>query len=186
VTLPTYDRAVQLLDFYTFNVSWTYHFLHLPTLRRHLQTTYFQLSENQSPDPTVLALICCVFAVAKYFVNPATCASHEEDVSGTGERNPCEFITLASQMLAEARHLDHPTLESIQAVLLLASHLLMNLGHMTSFRSLLTTMFMSAQAIGIHQVDSQKNQRLRQSTNYDHVELELKRRIWWHIVSSDW
>lgn len=103
-----------------------------------------------------------------------------------GEQGYGEFVSLASRALAEARHLDNPTVESIQAVLLLASSLLLNMGAMTAFRLLLTAMFMSAQVLLIHQIDSPKNQRLRQNMSYDRVELEIKRRIWWHIASSDW
>jgi len=184
--LPAYERAIQLVDFYAHNVCWTYHFMHLPTLHRQLQQTYAQLSRNQTPEPSILALLCAVFAVAKYFSKPATSLSSDEAFAVIEERSYCEFVSLASRALAEAQHLDHPTVESIQAVLLLTSCLLLNLGHMTAYRSLITLMFMSAQALLIHQVDSPTNRRLRQNTEYNRVELEIKRRIWWHIVSTDW
>ncbi|KAF2686189.1 hypothetical protein K458DRAFT_363820 [Lentithecium fluviatile CBS 122367] len=179
--LPSYERAVQLLDFYAHNVCWTYHFVHVPTLRRHLQQTYQYLEQDGSPEPSVLALLCSVFALAKYF-------THQQ---GTGNEVPGEqgygtLVALTSRALSQARHLDHPTLESIQAVLLLASSLLLNTGATTAFRILLTAMYMSAQALLIHQIDSPKNQQQRRNTAYDHVELEMKRRIWWHIASSDW
>lgn len=183
--LPTYERAIELLDFYTHNVCWTYHFIHLPTLRRQLQQTYTLLSQNQPPDPSVLALICTIFALSKYFTHHSSTSS-DTGSANFGEQGYGEFVSLASRALAEARHLDHPTVESIQAVLLLASSLLLNTGAMTAFRLLLTAMFMSAQVLLIHQIDSPKNQRLRAETDYDRVELEIKRRIWWHITSSDW
>jgi hypothetical protein len=154
-------------------------------LNRQFQQTYDQLSRNQPPDPSVLALICTIFALSKYFTHQSS-TSPDAGVTAPEEQGYGEFVELASRALAEARHLDHPTVESIQAVLLLASSLLLNMGAMTAFRLLLTAMFMSAQALLIHQIDSPKNQRLRNETDCNRVELEIKRRIWWHITSSDW
>jgi hypothetical protein len=183
-SLPSYDQAVQLIDFYAHNVCWTYHFVHVPTLRRQLQKTYQQLEQGHLPEPSVLALISTVFALTKYFSHQSTSLS---EIRATPTEQGCgEFVALASRALAEARHLDNPTVESIQAVLLIASSLLLNMGAMTAFRLLFTAMFMSAQVLLIHQIDSPKNQQLRQNTIHDRVELEIKRRLWWHIASSDW
>lgn len=163
-----------------------YHFLHVPTLRRQLRETYEQLGRDVLPAPSVLALICAIFALSTYFSRQSTLSS--ENLGRPGDDAHGDFVSLTSRALAEARHLDHPSLESMQAVLLLSSSLLLNMGMITNngFRVLLTAMFTSAQALLIHNVDSPKNEKLRQKTGYDRVELEMKRRIWWHIASSDW
>jgi hypothetical protein len=182
--LPPYERAVQLLDLYAHHVCWNYHFIHVPTLRRHLQRAYEQLEHGVLPEHSILALLCTVIALAKYFAQKSWALG--ENAASPDEQTYGDFVALASRALAQARHLDNPSLESIQAVILLASHLLLNTGATTAFRVLLTAMFMSAQALLIHQIDSPKNQKLRENTNYDRVELEMKRRLWWHIASSDW
>ncbi|PGH20805.1 hypothetical protein AJ80_03432 [Polytolypa hystricis UAMH7299] len=178
--LPPYSRAVEFLEFYGTHVVWTYHFVHMPTLRRHLDETYQKLACGSSVEPSVVALLCAIFALATYFLRSTPYSR------SSNYREYREFVSLTSQALAEARHIDSPTIESIQAVLLLAGSLFLNLGAIPGFRVLLTTMFLCAHTLQFHQVDSPKNQRLRQNTPYDRIELEMKRRIWWLIASSDW
>ncbi|KAM5456177.1 hypothetical protein MaudCBS49596_001198 [Microsporum audouinii] len=181
--LPSYSRAIEFVDYYQEHVCWAYRLLHMPTLRRHVLETYQQIGADLRPNLPVLALICAVFALSKYF-SLSTSAFNGSDMSR--DRSYQEYVEMASQALAVARHLEHPTVESIQTVLLVATCLLGNTGAIRSARVLAAAMYMSAQALSLHQLDSPKNKRLRQNGPYDRLELEIKRRIWWHIASTDW
>ncbi|KAK2865168.1 hypothetical protein FQN49_003841, partial [Arthroderma sp. PD_2] len=165
------------------NVCWAYRLLHMPTLRRQVLETYQQIGAGQMPNLPVLALVCAVFALAKYF-SLSTSAFQTSDTSR--DKPHQEYVEMSSRALAEAGHLENPTLESIQAVLLVGTCLLGNTGAIRSSRVLAAAMYISAQALSLHQVDSPKNKRLRQKGPYNKLELELKRRIWWHIASTDW
>ncbi|KAF3896469.1 C6 zinc finger domain-containing protein [Trichophyton interdigitale] len=181
--LPPYSRAVELVDYYQEHVGWAYCLLHMPTLRRYLLETYQQLGAGYTPSLPVLALICAVFALAKFF-SQSTSAFSASDTSR--EKSHQEYIGMAGQALAEAKHLEHPTVESIQTGTLIGICLLVNTGAIRSARALSGAMYMSAQALGLHQLDSAKNKRLRQKGPYDKLDLEIKRRLWWHIASTDW
>lgn len=181
--LPPYSRAVELVDYYQEHVGWAYCLLHMPTLRRYLLETYQQLGAGYTPNLPILALICAVFALAKFF-SQSTSAFSTSDTSR--DKSHREYIGMASQALAEAKHLEHPTVESIQTGTLIGICLLVNTGAIRSARALAGSMYMSAQALGLHQLDSAKNKRLRQKGPYDKLDLEIKRRLWWHIASTDW
>ncbi|GES61319.1 Zn(II)2Cys6 transcription factor [Aspergillus terreus] len=53
--------------------------------------------------------------------------------------------------------------------------------HMLRVRQLLL-----AQSMQMHRLDTAKRREERRLTGYDVVELEISRRIWWHMVASDW
>ncbi|KAF3482538.1 C6 zinc finger domain-containing protein [Arthroderma uncinatum] len=145
--------------------------------------TYQQVGAGLMPNLSVLALVCVVFALSKYFAS-STSAFQGSDTSR--DKSHQEYVEMASRALAETGHLENPTIESIQAVLLAGTCLLGNTGAIRSARVLAAAMYMSAQALSLHQVDSPKNKRLRQKGPYNKLELEIKRRIWWHIASTDW
>ncbi|EFR00541.1 C6 zinc finger domain-containing protein [Nannizzia gypsea CBS 118893] len=181
--LPPYPRAVELVDYYQEHVGWAYHLLHMPTLRRHLLETYQQIGLGYIPNLPILALICAVFALSKFF-SQSTSAFSASDTSQ--DKTHQEYVGMASQALAEARHLEHPTVESIQTVVLIGICLLVNAGAIRSARALSGAMYISAQALSLHQLDSPKNKSLRQQGQYNKLDLEIKRRLWWHIASTDW
>lgn len=44
----------------------------------------------------------------------------------------------------------------------------------------------AARAMGLHKIDTPTNKARRQNTEVDWVDVEVKRRIWWHLASTDW
>jgi hypothetical protein len=38
----------------------------------------------------------------------------------------------------------------------------------------------------IHRLDTPRYREERQKNGADMVDVEVKRRVWWHMVSSDW
>ncbi|KAL4972733.1 hypothetical protein BDW66DRAFT_154440 [Aspergillus desertorum] len=70
----------------------------------------------------------------------------------------------------------------------------MNLAHLCtqieglsgSFGILSVTGLQMARAMRIHRLDSAPHRERRREQGADMVELEVKRRIWWHMVASDW
>jgi hypothetical protein len=61
-----------------------------------------------------------------------------------------------------------------------------NIGAIATLRTLVATVTHSARALGLHQIDSDANKKRRENVEVDWVEIEVKRRIWWHICSTDW
>lgn len=100
------------------------------------------------------------------------------------------WTSASETVLAELICRGTATLESLQSTVLQTT-LIPNTGVVTTFLLLLTMLGHYAKSLGLHQVDSrmalaERKRRMEDGTGVDWVEVEIKRRIWWHIVSSDW
>lgn len=77
------------------------------------------------------------------------------------------------------------SIEDIQATIIL-SFLFFNLeGFSARSRSLMTTAPITARNLCLHKLDAQHQERQGNSKD-GCIEIEVKRRIWWHIVATDW
>ncbi|KAF7894151.1 hypothetical protein EAF00_007665 [Botryotinia globosa] len=173
-SLPSRKRARVLFDYYVDNIVWIYHITHIPTLESHLNRLYDDLDQNLQPRNEHVALLSAVFALSVYFQGA-------ELLSETRR-----WTLLAQKALCAANFIGKPTMESIQAVLLIGQHLLPNIGGIATFRVLFTTAMHSARSLGFDHIDSTQSKKRRVGKELNYVELETKRRIWWHIVSTDW
>ncbi|KAM0135616.1 hypothetical protein ACHAO1_004970 [Botrytis cinerea] len=173
-SLPSRKHARDLFEYFVANVVWIYHIIHVPTLELHLNKLYNDLDQNLQPQNDHVALLSAVFALSVYF-------QEAEPLSKTRR-----WTLLAHKALCAANFIGKPTMESIQVVLLIAQHLLPNIGGIATFRVLFTTAMHSARSLGFDQIDSTQSKKRRAGKALNHVELETKRRIWWHIVSTDW
>jgi hypothetical protein len=59
-------------------------------------------------------------------------------------------------------------------------------GFAGSFGILAMSGLQMARTMGIHRLDSPHFREERRRNGADMVDVELKRRVWWHIVASDW
>ncbi|KAF7885602.1 uncharacterized protein EAF02_004111 [Botrytis sinoallii] len=173
-SLPSRKHARVLFDYFVDNIVWIYHIIHIPTLESHLKRLYDDLDQNLQPQIDHVALLSAVFALSVYFQGA-------EPLSETHR-----WTLLAQKALCAANFIGKPTMESIQTVLLIAQHLLPNIGGIATFRVLFTTAMHSARSLGFDYLDSAQSKKRRVGKELDYVELETKRRIWWHIVSTDW
>ncbi|TGO83059.1 hypothetical protein BPOR_0709g00050 [Botrytis porri] len=173
-SLPPRKHATVLFDYFVHNIVWIYHIIHIPTLETHLNRVYDDLDQNLQPQNDHVALLSTVFALSLYFQGA-------EPLSETRR-----WTLLAQKALCAANFIGKPTMESIQVVLLIAHHLLPNIGGIATFRVLFTTAMHSARSLGFDQLDSTQSKKRRVGKNLNYIELETKRRIWWHIVSTDW
>ncbi|KAM3068405.1 hypothetical protein ACMFMG_009541 [Clarireedia jacksonii] len=172
--LPSREQARTLVDYFIQKVNWIYHLIHVPTLERHFTTLYDDIEGKQQPQYDILALVSTVFALATFF--------QESQLLAISRR----WTLLAQTALCAANYVTYPTLETTQSVLLIAQHLLPNVGGIATFRVLFSTAMHSARSLAFDRVDSAINKKRREGTRIDYVELETKRRVWWHITSTDW
>lgn len=172
--LPSRKQAEVLFKYFVDNVVWIYHIIHIPTVESHLNKLYNDLEQNQQPRYDHLALISAIFALSVYFQGV-------EPLSLTRR-----WTLLAQKSMCAANFIGKPTIESVQTVLLIAQHLLPNIGGIATFRVLFTTAMHSARSLGFDQLDSVQSKKRRHGKQLNYVELETKRRIWWHIASTDW
>lgn len=183
VMLPSRARGKELLDYYFTQVSWIYQVIHVPTVERQFNNLYLQLEQNQQPDYGHLALISSLFSLSAYFSSPSSGLFTDIPDQIANSRR---WVLLAQDALSAADCLATPTLETLQCLVLVAQHLMPNIGAIATFRTLTATIVHTARALSLHQTDSATNIKRRANTKVDWVELEIKRRIWWHVTSTDW
>lgn len=181
--LPPRPRGQVLFDYYLNHVNWIYHILHVPTIKKHFDEMYTGLEQGKQPEYDRLALISTLFALSAYFSAPL--ARLFTDLP-EAMANCRRWTLLAQDALAAADCLAKPTVESLQSLILIAQHLMPNIGAVATLRTLSGTITHAARMLAIHQVDSRANKKRREGTQVDWAELEVKRRLWWHIVSTDW
>ncbi|ESZ93878.1 hypothetical protein SBOR_5736 [Sclerotinia borealis F-4128] len=172
--LPSRKHAKVLVEYFIDTVLRIYHIIHVPTLESHLNNLYDDLEQNQQPQYDQLGLLSTVFALSVYFQGV-------EPLSLTRR-----WTLLAQKAMCAANFIGMPTIASIQTALLIAQHLLPNIGGIATFRVLFTTAMHSARSLGFDQLDSVQSKKRRDGKQLNYIELEIKRRIWWHITSTDW
>ncbi|KAG0645374.1 transcription factor [Hyphodiscus hymeniophilus] len=182
-TLPSRSQGAVMLEFFFDEILWIYHIIHIPTVRRHFDKLYIDIENNQQPEYGPLALISTLYALTAYFSSEASNLSFKHSDSMIY----CQKWTLLAQdALSAANCLANPSVETLQSLIYIAQHLMPNIGAIATLRTLSSTITHTARALGLHQLDSEANRKLRENTQVDWVDIESKRRIWWHICSTDW
>ncbi|KAI9730172.1 MAG: hypothetical protein M1818_008266 [Claussenomyces sp. TS43310] len=192
--LPSQALAEILFSHYTETVNWIYKVIHVPTVHSLLRTIYVRLSSSsfgRDTDPldgdeqgsliSGLSLVACILATAAHFWQdkPDVPLTKEEAVSSCQK-----WSNLAHRCLSETQSDTRPSIETLQTTILMLQFIPGR--ELSAQRTLLTATVHMAHALGLHQTDSRRNCKLRAEGPYDHVEIEVRRRLWWHIVTNDW
>jgi hypothetical protein len=173
-----------LLDHFTKSVDAMYRVLHVPTTKRLLKDLYSDLNANRLPSTTQLAFFLVIFAGSAY-VSKGDLQIRSTNLNG---RPP---IVLAETWCKQAVLLltkppVPPSTQALQALSHLV-HLCTQIeGFSGSFGVLSMAGIQMAKMMKIHRLDTPRYREERQKNGADMVDIEVKRRVWWHMVSSDW
>ena len=78
------------------------------------------------------------------------------------------------------------SLEQVKASLILGFTMLRKEGLSARSRWLNHTATIVARELSLHVLDSSKEKGRRSESPEDEIQLEMKRRVWWHLAASDW
>jgi hypothetical protein len=182
--LPSVAVARTLFSFYVDNLNWTQHIIHVPTTRRELDVLYNKLRNSVRPECSQISLLAAILTVAAYFwpdtsTGKATCPVEDP------KAHCRKWIVLVQRALMEANHLTCPTLETLQAKLLL-TQFLPTYPQSTGRTGHLALLINQAHILQLHRMDSPRRCKARIKTAEDAIKVEIQRRIWWTIVITDW
>jgi hypothetical protein len=181
---PTYRDAATLLQHYTQTVDATYRILHHPTAWHLLRTLYADLGTNRAPSPTQLSFFLCIFAGSAY-VSKEKFSFETPSLQGRSQIALAELWARRAVSLVTEPPVP-PSVEALQTIMSLA-HLCTQIeGVSGSFGTLSMFGLRMARTMNIHRLDSRPSREERRKNGADMVVLEIKRRIWWHMVASDW
>lgn len=190
ILLPTYDDARSLFDQYAKFICHFHHIVHLPTLSKLMERFYLKIAQKEPVDTDHAALLLSVFATVLTYQSwtQLDCVCRSFQTSSGKDKAFVVLFRSVLDLLDHSRRVLAGSVEIVQAAII-TLFLDFNLEGFTSrARALLVQALLSAKELGMHKLDCPSSTRRRSaSTSIDSmIELEMKRRIWWHLVASDW
>lgn len=175
-----YQDAELLLRHFTGTIDAIYRVHHVPTTWRWLKDLY----ANKLPSATQLSFFLGIFAASAY-------VSQVDFQFQTAALRGQSRIALAELWFRQAVALltkpsVPPSTQALQTTLTLL-HLGLQIEGVSGIFPLLTGFGLQmAWSMRIHRLDTLPLREERRRNGADMVDVEVKRRVWWHIVISDW
>ncbi|KAB8204827.1 hypothetical protein BDV34DRAFT_196715 [Aspergillus parasiticus] len=187
VWLPPKNEATWLLKRYAEDVTYLHHILHLPSVRRQMEDLYKQLSLGLRIEPCHVALVLSIFASTAYTLTPLTGG----DAVFTNEQTAvkCAFLwsKMALDVLEHSSRSTPGSIEDIQATIILSFVIFNFEGFTMRFRALSASALTMARDLSLHRLDARPDRLPGPHAPLDSdIGREIKRRVWWHMVSTDW
>ncbi|PMD20688.1 hypothetical protein NA56DRAFT_573765 [Hyaloscypha hepaticicola] len=161
-----------------------YRNLHVPTTWRLLAEIYEDLDVQRVPFATKLAFFLGIFAGSAYVSN----SNLKLEFPASTRTPPLALAELwhKQRVFLLTKPPVPPSTQALVALMTLA-HLCTQIeGFSGSFEVLAMTALQIARTMRIHRLDSYHFREERKKNGADMVDIELKRRVWWHIAASDW
>ncbi|KAI0538551.1 hypothetical protein GGR58DRAFT_512975 [Xylaria digitata] len=182
VSVMTRDEALLLLRDFCENPYHLLPIIYEPAARSLINTFYTQLEQGQEGDPTAAALILSIASTSASFFSYDS--STHKIFSSTKEANQASIAwrQTAMAILDDSQFSAEPSLERCQARAIIA-YVVSNIeGCSARYRFLHGCSIAIARDMSLHLVDSTTTT----STSDDPPTREIKRRLWWHLASTDW
>lgn len=188
IILPTYDDAQQLFDLYAKYVCHFHRIVHMGTVRRMLDNFYSKLSRREEVDTNQAALILSICAIVLCYTNWTEDEPATKGKCKNGADPFLLFFRSALDLLDHARRILPASLEIVQTCIITMFLDCRTEGFTTRARAIHAQGLHSAKELGMHRLDSPSAMRKREvsQTVEAIIDLEIKRRIWWHLVATDW
>ncbi|KAH8433906.1 Zn(II)2Cys6 transcription factor [Aspergillus melleus] len=178
--VPTRQEATALFRYYSKYVDYLYHIIILKRAEAQINGVYECIERGSPVKLDHLALLFSIAASALYLQLSSESSPYSEICCQ-------EFTFLTGAALIQNNHSASPTLEGLQAVMLVV-HYVCNLSSHESVSALFIhgAVVSQAKSLMLHCIDSPRTREARDQSKVDPVEVEIKRRLWWDITSSEW
>ena len=173
-----------LFDHYALVFQPTFGVLHIPSTRTRMENTYHSMLEGEEPLAADLMLLFGIFSSAALAWTPQLL----DQMDASREEARSAFIAYVRLALCI---LDHPGLLQPSTTALVAiatvAHVVMNAdGFPIKVYMLRHRCLLMSRELGIHRLDTAKSIEERRIKGCDVIDVEVKRRVWWNMVASDW
>lgn len=178
--LPPLAEALDLFEYYCDNLDFHFRAIIPHQVGRQIAALYGSKSRQRPIDLNHTALLFSIIASALHF-------KLQPDSSTSVGAYSQAAVFLAGAALIQSNYVAYPTIEGLQATMIIGQNL-SSTDMPPSVSSLFVPRFAINQAVSmnLHLLDSPRFARERPSTGTSETSLELKRRIWWSLVSNDW
>ncbi|KAL1979611.1 hypothetical protein VTN96DRAFT_5451 [Rasamsonia emersonii] len=183
--LPRESETLSLFKYYLDYVDYLYHVIVPSRVQAQINDIYHCVHNNAPVDLNHLALLFSILAAASYFWHQGT--GNFSESPEYAEARCREFISMVGAALIQSNYMTYPTIEGFQATVIVA-HCVPYTDTDSSIASLFVhgTMVNQAKHLGLHCTDSPRYEEERRTHGFDPVDVEMRRRLWWHLVAYDW
>ncbi|KIX01087.1 uncharacterized protein Z518_10153 [Rhinocladiella mackenziei CBS 650.93] len=184
--LPPLGQARELFDHFSLALHPTFVVLHLPSTRVLMEETYHSIV--QGDDEPCIAKLLMLFTI---FAGAALTWTSQilERLRSTPEEAKAAFTAytrLAISILDNVHRPIAPSTIALAAITTLA-HVVANAdGFPVKVHWLRSRCLSMARMMQIDRLDMVTSREERRLKGCDMIEIEVQRRIWWHMVASDW
>lgn len=179
--LPSEADALNLFDYYYNHLDYQYHLVVPARTKRDIHALYEAIAHGRSGDLNHIALLFSIIATALFYQLLST------ETSDVAEICSRETVFLAGAALIQGNYVAYPTVEGLQAAMIIGHHLSgLTLNPSVSSLFLHGGIVSQAKSLGLHLLDSPQVAATRREKGFDKSEIELKRRLWWDLASYDW
>lgn len=175
----TRDEALSLLRDFSDN---SYHLLpviHEASTRTVIHDFYTRISNGQQVDPSCAGLILSIAATSAYFWKDGAPSFYSFSTREAAASRSLAWKESAFEILNSSH--SNSSLVDVQARAIMLYLVYNTEGLSVRSRCLLGRTLVAARDIGLHLVDSPRSDLVGDASTR-----EIKRRLWWHLASTDW
>ena len=180
VWLPEYSEAKVLLEKFIQDIEHMHHILHVPSLPSILDEIYDSLNQQGEVKSGSIILLLAIFASSTYSWMHRDCDRLLFSTSTEAKNQAPLWLTAVEDVLDISYRRARVSIEGIQGIII-ASKVLINERCRRRSEVLVNIAYMLARELELHLLDHPSNAHLAKS-----VKTQIGRRVWWHLVSSDW
>ncbi|KAE8387261.1 hypothetical protein BDV23DRAFT_174833 [Aspergillus alliaceus] len=178
--LPDIHLARLLFEHYVQTSDCLHREIHVPSTRALLEATYNELSGSIKGLDETIAFFLCIFASSAFYV----CHSHSHSISdqlkdASKWHNAWKEAVILALLQPDA--IRSSSLVSLQTISIMTYLIWDTEGQSSMFHALRSIAHTKAIQMKIHRLDAHPP-----TENDDVIVTELKRRLWWHLASTDW
>ncbi|KAK0609680.1 hypothetical protein B0T17DRAFT_129516 [Bombardia bombarda] len=197
ISLPTKDDMLVLLDDYIAGQHVFIGVVHPPTMRALIHDLCARLHRNAGVDLASVALVLIICATSTFYWDPKNTrivSLFKSEAQAT--KRSLAWQNDAWDLLDHAQRAPSQvgTLEGIQASVILSDLIYQMEGCSPRFHRLQSSIVTSARELSLHLIDVPSSlhdspddeTKDDETKDDDEIAKEIKRRMWWHIASTDW
>lgn len=185
---PLREEALVLFKHYSENVCHIHYIHHLPSVRALLDDLYARLPNHQPIALGPVCLILSILAAAAYSLSSIYVQTSLFPNSEAAMEACLSWTQAALDVLDHSRRSESGSIEEVQALIVL-TFLVYNLEGFSARVRLFHSMGLTiARDLCLHSTDGSGSEKgtVRSVSGETAIEREVKRRVWWHLVGTDW
>ncbi|EGP86337.1 uncharacterized protein MYCGRDRAFT_43643 [Zymoseptoria tritici IPO323] len=188
ISIPTAEVAYVFLDAYAIHLDSLQHLLHIESTRRLFARTYDRIRRGQEVDAGALCLILAICASVAYYYTEGSSSGNE--IFDSVDTAYSLAVHWAKQGLYAMEQIQiattsEPTLEAVQSLVMLAFVFYHMEGFTYRVRCMHPQALHMARSLGMNTMDHGGGQPQPYDQD-DVIDREVRRKVWWHLTSTDW